>query len=191
MLICFVGRHGAGKSTIGAKLAKYGYKHLSVGLLRRIGISGIYPSDVPASLIAAFRRTKAGEPLSISISEKLLKYALTFDKCILDGFPASVDHLKMLPSNATIALVCAPKSVRNLRLQHRSESTKRIWTPGGYSTREQELAEVLRIARVTRKTIFISNADDGTIAIEKILHLLQHKPTNSIATPFVCATNQS
>ena len=167
-LLCLVGRHGSGKSTIGAALGAHGYKHLSVGLLRRLAGSNQYPADIPASLMLAFRRAQPGVALATDVSQKLLRYASSFDRCVLDGFPASTEHLALLPDLTIVGVVWAPKSVREARLQQRSESTKRIWTPGQFSQREQSLAHLIRSARQTHRTFFISNAMSGPDGVDRI-----------------------
>lgn len=62
--ICLLGRHGSGKTTIGGALVQMGFTHTSVGLLRRLAQHGHFPSDVPASLMLAMRRERAGALLS-------------------------------------------------------------------------------------------------------------------------------
>ena len=160
-LVCLVGRHGSGKSTIGAMLERCGYKHLSVGLLRRLARQGQYPADVPISLMLALRRMPAGGPMPSDVSVKLLQFAGTFDKCVLDGFPANLDHVQMLPSGTCIVLVWCPVSLRIERLNDRAAATVRQWTAGRSSERENSLAGVIARCRRQFKTVFLANRDDG------------------------------
>lgn len=167
-LLCLVGRHGAGKSTIGGVLSSLGYHHISVGLLARLARSGQYPADVPVPLIAAMRRAKAGSTLPDAISLRLLDYAAGFDKCVLDGFPASLSHLRLLPSLTTIGLVWVPKHERQERLTLRGEQTKRLWTPGRQSERELALPALLWQSRRQFKTVFIPNGGDVLSGVERV-----------------------
>lgn len=171
-LLCLVGRHGAGKSTIGGLLSTLGYHHISVGLLARLARSGQYPADVPVPLIAAMRRAKAGAPLPDAIALRLLDYAASFEKCVLDGFPASLSHLRQLPSDTTIGLVWVPMRVRSARLTLRAEQTKRLWTPGGKSEREQSLPALLRQSRRQFKTVFIPNGGDVLSGVERVAQVI-------------------
>lgn len=159
-LICLIGRHGSGKSTIGTEMCKRGFTHLSVGLLRRLAVEKTYPSDVPFILMTALRRHRPGAPLPTEVAQKFIAHAQSLKNCVVDGFPASIEHLSLLPKDAVLVLVWAPKQIREQRLEARSQSTKRIWTPGRPSERESSLNTVLKAARKDRKIIFLSNHSD-------------------------------
>lgn len=168
-LVCLVGRHGSGKSTIGAMLESFGYKHVSVGLLRRLARHGKYPADVPMSLMLALRRMPAGGPMPPDVSAKLLEFAKTFDKCIIDGFPANLDHVHMLPLGTRVVLVWCPEDLRVQRLNDRAAATVRQWTAGRPSDRESSLAAVVAQCRRQFATIFIANRHDGAhLAVERL-----------------------
>lgn len=168
-LICLIGRHGSGKSTLGDALVERGFKHISVGLLRRIATSGSIPADIPATLMAAMRRTMPGAPLQNDVAAKLLKYAMSFERCVLDGFPANAVHVDMLPPAAIIAVVWAPKQTRQSRLESRALTSKRQWTPGRASAREDNLATVIMHARSVRRAVFLANRVDGIDDVQKSL----------------------
>jgi cytidylate kinase len=163
-----IGRHGAGKSTIGAELAKRGYKHISVGLLRRLARANQLPSDFPYALMAAMRRTQPGEALPDDVARKLVAYALQFNRFVLDGFPVSVDHLDLLPPAALIGVVCAPSVARNDRLQARAENSQRAWIAGRRSAREESLAAVIATARRKFRTIYIPNKDSVAETVDHL-----------------------
>lgn len=171
-LICLVGRHGSGKSTIGAALASQGAKHISVGLMRRLAAAGQMPADIPASLMAAIRRAKPGAVLSCDVATKLLRFAASFEHCVLDGFPSTYAHIDMLPPAAIVGVVWTPYELRLARLNKRSDTSKRIWTPGRPSEREQSLAGVIKHARAIRRVVFIPNRRDGEIVLDDAVRRL-------------------
>lgn len=161
-LICLIGRHGAGKSSIGAAMRRHGYGHLSVGTLRRLARHNQFPSDVPYSFMAGLKRLQPGQTLPERLASDLIRHASSMQRCVLDGFPASVDHLNLLPRDATIAVVWAPHQVRVSRLQERAEHTLRRWTSGKDSARENSLAEVIWMARKSFRVVYVPNGSDTT-----------------------------
>lgn len=160
-LICLIGRHGAGKSTIGTAMRAHGFRHLSVGTLRRLARHNQFPADVPYSFMAALKRLPAGQPLPERLAVDLIGHATSLGPCILDGFPASVDHLALLPPNTVVGFVWAPKGQCEERLTKRAEATLRQWTAGRESAREAALASVVRAARLRFPLVFIRNAGNG------------------------------
>lgn len=167
-LICLIGRHGSGKSAIGAELAKLGYFHISVGLLRRLSSANQFPSDFPVPLMLAMRRARPGVSLPADIGEKIVKFALSHTKCVIDGFPASLENLDQLPAQTHFGFVWVPRTTREDRLMLRSETSKRLWTPGRQTEREQVMA-ALTVKALSRGTLhFISNRADGAAAVQQI-----------------------
>lgn len=166
-LICLLGRHGSGKSTVGSELIAHGYQHTSVGMLRRLARAAQFPTDVPAALMMAMRRERAGTAMSAPTAQKLVDYATKASKAVLDGFPACVEHIALLPADTVFCVVWTPARLRLQRLEHRSETTKRVWTPGLHSEREASLPVLLSTLRRTRRCIFVSNdsTPDATAAV--------------------------
>lgn len=177
-LLCLLGRHGSGKSTLGGALVRHGYTHISVGMLRRLAMSYQFPSDVPPSLMVAMRRARGGEPLAVDIASKLIKHASSFPRCVIDGFPASVEHLDLLPRSATLALVWTPKRERERRLFERAEQTQRQWVPGRGSAREESLSAVIRTGQSKGKVLFIPNRDQGLPSVEDVAETLANRLRN-------------
>lgn len=169
VMVCLLGRHGSGKSTIGADLVAHGYQHTSVGMLRRLAQAGQFPSDVPVALMMAMRRERAGTLMSASTARKLIDHASKAPNAILDGFPSSVEHLAMLPADTVFCVVWAPMQIRTERLLHRGEITKRAWTPGLQSARESALPNLLRTLRQSRRCIFVVNDSARAVAVEEFL----------------------
>lgn len=161
-LICLIGRHGSGKSTIGSTMRRYGFVHFSIGALRRLARHNRFPSDVPFSLMARLKRLPAGEPLPVSLAEALIDHAMSFEKCVLDGFPASIEHLALLPRAVIIGVVWAPRAVCEARLVKRASESVRQWTPGRESAREASLASVMWEARTRYPTVLIRNAAEAS-----------------------------
>lgn len=156
-LVCLIGRHGSGKSTIGAFLAARGYRHISVGLLRRLAQAKQYPSDVPAGLISAMGRERPGALLSHLTAQRLVAHACSATPTILDGFPASPEQIALLPADTIFCVVWAPHALRNIRLENRAATTKRQWIPGRASEREAALPALIASVRKTHRCLFIKN----------------------------------
>lgn len=171
-LVCLLGRHGSGKSTVGHHLISHGYQHTSVGMLRRLAQASQFPSDVPAALMMAMRRERAGTAMSAPTAKKLLDYATQSPKAVLDGFPSCAEHVSMLPDDTVFCVVWTPAQLRLQRLEHRSDTTKRLWTPGLHSEREASLPVLLSSLRRTRRCIFVSNGTTPAAAVAEILEKL-------------------
>lgn len=155
-MVFLIGRHGSGKSTIGDALAFQGYMHLSLGLLRRIARSGAYPSDIPAVLVTAIGRAPVG-PLPMSAAVRLIKFAQTLDKVVIDGFPSTPEHLSIIPETAIYGYVWTGAVERDRRLNHRAEVTPRQWVPGRASARELALPILTAEIRARKRLIFLPN----------------------------------
>lgn len=168
-LVCLLGRHGSGKSTIGADLVAHGFQHTSVGMLRRLAQTSQFPSDVPAALMMAMRRERAGSAMSAPTARKLVDHVGKASKAVLDGFPSSVEHLALLPADTVFCLVWTPAQLRLQRLEYRSDTTKRLWTPGLHSEREAALPMLLWTLRRTRRCVFVSNSDTRSAAVADFL----------------------
>jgi dephospho-CoA kinase len=168
-LVCLLGRHGSGKSTIGTDMIAHGFQHASVGMLRRLAQAGQFPSDVPAALMMAMRRERAGTALSTSTARKLVEYATRSPKAILDGFPSCVEHIDLLPAGTIFCVVWTPAQLRQQRLERRSETTKRVWTPGLHSEREAALPGLISALRRSRRCVFVANDATREAAIGRML----------------------
>lgn len=168
-LVCLIGRHGSGKSTIGTALSAYGFQHTSVGVLRRLARASHFPSDVPASLMMAIRRERPGVPLTESTARKLLEHVCRTPNSVLDGFPSSVEHIELLPADTIFCVVWTPVLVRELRLRHRSETTKRQWTPGLHSERELVMPTLLKTLRRSCRCIFVANRSTCDAGVRSLL----------------------
>lgn len=168
-LVCLIGRHGSGKSTIGARLALQGYRHISVGLLRRLARSGQYPSDVPAGLISAMGRERPGTLLSRSTAQRLVAYACSALPTILDGFPASPAQVELLPPDTIFCVVWTPHALREIRLEGRAATTKRQWTPGRASERETALPQLISHLRKNHRGLFLKNVESIEVVAAGLL----------------------
>jgi len=168
-LVCLLGRHGTGKSTIGTGMIAHGFQHASVGMLRRLAQAGQFPSDVPVTLMMAMRRERAGTALSASTARKLIDYATRTPKAVLDGFPSCVEHIEFLPAHTIFCVIWTPAQLRLQRLERRSETTKRVWTPGLHSEREAALPGLISALRQSRRCVFVANDTTREVAVARIL----------------------
>lgn len=167
-LIVLLGRHGSGKSTIGSYLESYGYKHASVGMIRRLAQSRQFPVDIPVPLIISMKKEKPGQALNPQTSSLLLKFVSGLGNCVIDGFPTTIDQLHLLPKNSVFIYVGISKSVRLERLEYRAATSKRQWIPGLRSEREEALVPLLKQLRAQRKLFYVSNTEDKELGISEI-----------------------
>jgi hypothetical protein len=167
--LCLIGRHGSGKSTIGSGLACHGYRHTSVGLLRRLAQSRQYPSDVPAGLISAMGRERAGALLTLPTAQRLVAHAFSRPLAVLDGFPASPSQIELLPPETIFCVVWTPPGLRGSRLESRAATTKRQWTPGRASEREASLPQLIRHVRRTHRCLFLMNTGPVDVVTKELL----------------------
>lgn len=174
-LLCLIGRHGSGKSTIGARLAEQGYRHISVGLLRRLAQSKQYPSDVPILLMSAMRRERPGALLSLQTALRLVEYACSSSLTVLDGFPADPEQVKLLPADTIFCVAWTPPALRGERLEGRAATSKRQWTPGRHSEREANLPRLVSHVRGSHRCLFVKNVGD----IDFVVAELQRKIARS------------
>lgn len=171
-LLCLLGRHGSGKSTIGADLVAHGFQHTSVGVLRRLAQASQFPIDVPAPLMMAMRRERAGSAMTANTAKKLIEYITKAPKAILDGFPSSVEHIALLPADTVFCVIWTPAVLRQQRLELRSETTKRLWTPGLHSEREVALPALIKTLRQSRRCIFVANDGTREAAVTRMMEKL-------------------
>jgi cytidylate kinase len=156
-MIFLIGRHGAGKSSIASCMVESGYQYVSIGMLRRLARSRQFPADVPAVLMTALARARPA-PLPLPLTQKFIAFAASKPHVIVDGLPASFEHISLIPPDALIAYVWAGKSARHDRLMERAKNTLRQWMPGRISVREEALASVVRGLRKKQGVLFINNS---------------------------------
>lgn len=157
-LVCLIGRHGCGKSTFGSMLRPYGFHHYSIGTLRRLARRGEFPSDVPVSLMFALKRVPIGETLPDPVVRQIFALACRAPHCVLDGFPATVAHIDLLPSDALVLYIYTDARNRQLRLAERAQQTQRQWHAERTSSRETALAAVAGRLRMDGRLMFVRNA---------------------------------
>ena len=184
-LVCLIGRHGSGKTTIGTAMEQAGFQHISLGLLKRLARNGLYPNDVPLPLMLELKRQNSNSILPLPLARKLVQWIQSFPKCVIDGFPASPEHLLLLPEHTVIVYVYTPRTERERRLKIRSENSRRLWTPGGQSLREAALPELVVACRRSFVTIFLKNEDPAITdrLLKKIDQSLWIQPLHTTTTP--------
>jgi adenylate kinase family enzyme len=104
-LIVLLGRHGSGKSTIGSHLENHGFKHVSVGMIRRLAQSRQFPVDIPVPLLISMKRAKPGQVLDAEATSQLLKFTKELGNCVIDGFPTVIEQLRSLPKETVFIYV--------------------------------------------------------------------------------------
>lgn len=167
-LIVLLGRHGSGKSTIGSHLENHGFKHVSVGMIRRLAQSRQFPVDIPVPLLISMKRAKPGQVLDAEATSQLLKFTKELGNCVIDGFPTVIEQLRSLPKETVFIYVGISKEVREDRLAFRAATSKRQWTPGLHSEREAALASLVKQIRANRKLIYVSNTLNKEIGMSEI-----------------------
>lgn len=178
-LICLVGLHGSGKTTIGRALALLtNHVHVSVGDLGRIARRGLAPSDVPTRLLSCFSRHKPGTALSEQSSVLLVDYLrkLSATSTVsVDGFPSHPSHISLLPSNAQVWHVeVSDNLARESRLAKRGELTKRQWVDGLKSERDILLGDTLTEAgKCNVKIVNILNDGEASDVVDRCRSLLE------------------
>ena len=158
--VFLLGPHGCGKSTVGRRLTARGYIHLSVGLIGRLARRGARPADIPLRLLQVMARHVPGEALNPQAATEILDYARSLDKVVIDGFPANIEHLALLDDieRWEFVYVLTPRQIREQRLLARADTTKRAWTPGLKSSRDELLPDLCRHLRSQRQLSQLSNA---------------------------------
>lgn len=141
--IALIGLHGSGKGAVGRILQGRGYSHWSIGDIRRRLISRDPVDELPALLVAAVRRTKAGEPLAASALRAILSAAQTQRLCVIDGIPDGVEHVACFGADWRFLHLQCPEPLRQERLKKRSIESHRLWLDGVDSPRDRRLDETL------------------------------------------------
>lgn len=154
-----LGPHGCGKSTWGKVLATQGYVHLSVGQIARLARRRQRPSDIPTRLVLLLSRHVPGHPMEESAARELLDHARSLDRVVIDGFPGDVGHLALIDDIDRWGFVYlrTPRELREERLLARAQQSRRNWTPGGRSARDEALPALCRALREARRLVSVSN----------------------------------
>ena len=181
-LLCLVGLHGTGKTTLARDLARHhGFAHLSLGDLGRLSRKGRLPSDIPPQLMVSVARSKPGGILDAGTAKLLFQHIDGLRKStavVVDGFPACPDHLAWLDDRSLIGRLHLTDSLRELRLTRRSELGPRKWTPGGHSARDASLAETVHAARTMG--LHLETFNNGGEKIEILTDQILHWMTTSL-----------
>lgn len=149
--VYLIGLHGTGKSTIARRLnLNHGWSHLSVGDLSRVIRSGRIPREISMRLVTELASHCAGSKLGHRLVETLLAEVSAhslFEPVICDGFPAHTDHLALLPAGSVLVHTYCPEDLRVARLEHRGNQTRRKWTVGMQSERDQMIPKLVEMAK--------------------------------------------
>ncbi len=149
-LVFLIGLHGTGKSTVGRRLAtEYGFHHLSLGDLGRLLRRRKIPSGYSLRFLRKLAAHEPGQRMARDFVESLhaeITVLAQHRPIVVDGFPAEPYHVAELPCSCTVVYLSCPEDIRLQRLAERGESTPRRWTPGGVSSRDQQVGLVVEAA---------------------------------------------
>lgn len=173
--VFLIGRHGTGKSTIGRTLeSEYGWHHVSLGDLGRLARRHQLPRDFPLRFVALLSGHQPGTPLRNELVEAMLRHieqrrGLT--PVSVDGFPSDVSHVALLPRDAVVVHVTLNEEDREMRLEQRSQSSKRMWTKGVLSSRDEALPVVLHALNAGRQVHEVCNKGTLGEAVKGVLEI--------------------
>lgn len=114
------------------------------------------------------------------MSERLLdSIALEIDKnrqykpVVCDGFPSQFEQLPMIPTGSSVVHLHCTDRMREARLDHRASQTKRQWTPGLSSERDNDLPLLLQSLkshpdRQALRFFELENAVNGIESLEML-----------------------
>lgn len=158
--ICLLGPHGSGKSSVGRALIAHGYEHISIGAVARLARRNLNPSNIPGRLRIVLARHRPGSPLDPLAVSELLDHIRSRPRIVVDGFPASVEHLAAIGAldELIFVYVYTPRPAREARLIVRAQTTPRGWQPGGRSERDIALPALCRALRERGNLRFFNNA---------------------------------
>ena len=157
---CLLGPHGSGKSSLGRALIAHGYEHIDVGAVSRLARRNLIPSNIPGRLRILLTRHVPGTPLDPLTVKELLEHIRSRPRIVVNGFPASVEHLDAIGAldELSFVYVHTPRPEREARLILRAQTTPRGWQPGGRSERDLALPNLCRSLRERGTLRFFSNS---------------------------------
>lgn len=172
-VVFLIGPHGCGKTTIGRMLGAHdGWYHLSLGDMGRLARSMKRPAELSTRFMAAMAKQEPGQPLRDEVVQRLLDEIerLRTRWCLsVDGFPSEAAHVPLLPADSQLVLVEVDPRERERRLNHRTQTTARKWTPGMRSLRDEAIPHVLSAAGDRAR--HVKNEQDPEVAAQRILAL--------------------
>lgn len=169
-LICLIGLHGSGKTTIARELVRDREMHrLSVGDLARLSRKSKLPSDIPVPLMLLLAQSKPGGVLSFAAAQLLTSHLQRLRQrqpVVIDGLPVSPEQIQLLDEHSHVVLVTVGEITRQQRLIGRSEHSKRVWTPGQPSLRDSLVLLTHEASRDSGiNTITVSNDQTNPMGV--------------------------
>lgn len=176
-LLCLIGRHGSGKSTLGKLLQATGACHYSLGTLFRIAKQNplVLPRDIPPGVMFALRQHARQTPLAESILRQVIDLAMASGYGVLDGLPAHPDHLRLLPGDTHFAYLYVPEPLRLHRLAERQNRSMRSWSPDRASARDLALPATVLACRATRKLLYFPNGSFEQLHVTCAFYAVHHR----------------
>ncbi len=103
-----------------------------------------------------------GQPMTLDVAALLVNDLTRHTKVVCDGFPASPDHLQLIPVGSTLVMVRCDETLREHRLNQRALETSRAWTPGMPSERDGLVLDVFEAAK-SRDLRLVTFDNDGPL----------------------------
>jgi adenylate kinase family enzyme len=147
-IIFLIGLHGCGKSSIGKRIEEVpGWRSFSVGDLGRSARRNHPVAGISIRTLTRLGQTSPGKPMTLDLATLLVSDLVKHNRVVCDGFPASPEHLQVIPAGSTVVLVSCKEDLRQERLTDRALSTRRSWTPGMPSERDELVSQVFQGAQ--------------------------------------------
>lgn len=171
--VFLIGLHGSGKTTIGRQLQRHhGYTHVSLGDLGRLARQSKYPCEHTLRFMTALASQEPGQPLRDRVVQVVLQEIDRLRQSgpvSVDGFPAEPTHIELLPTDGAIVHISLPEDMRENRLLRRASNTKRLWTPGQRSIRDEQVPRIVDAALASGYPVLgIENSADVSCAVDAI-----------------------
>lgn len=150
--VFLIGLHGCGKTTVGDLLQmERGWRHISIGSLARLARKRRLPAEFSHQFMVRLSAYVPGLPLSPRMIESLtaeVQRHQSLAPVSVDGFPASPDHVALLPEGSRLFFFDIDEDTRQERLTKRAQETMRKWTPGLLSQRDLDVPFVVEAAKL-------------------------------------------
>lgn len=112
--------------------------------------------------------------MTMDLAALLVRDLIKHERVVCDGFPASPEHLQVIPAGSTLVLVSCDEDLRQDRLSDRALSTRRSWTPGMPSERDELVGQVFKGAQAFPLQLVTFDNSGPMLTGKEILEILGH-----------------